>query len=298
MRVWACSSRGSPSGQDWFAISIEALRTLGWIEGDNLIIDRRYAESQNNRLPDLAAELIQLKPDVILTATTPAVLALKRTTSTIPIVSAGIADPVATGVVSSLARPGGNVTGISSIASELNGKRLQLLNEVAPKVRSVAVLTNPTSSASVLGVVDLRRAAEAMGIRLQIIEVARPEDLEAALERVASSQAQALLVPNEPILIQARARLAAFALKQHLPSVYGDKPHAEAGGLLSYDPDRADNFRRAAIYVDKILKGAKPADLPVEQPTKFELVINLKTAKALGLTIPPSLLLRADQVIE
>ena len=284
---------------DPFRAVIEELQRLGWVEGKNLILDRRCTDRRNDRLPALAVELVQLHGDVIVTTTTPAVLALKQATSTIPIVAAGIADPVATGLVGTLSHPGGNVTGLSSLASELNAKRLQLLLEVAPAVTRVAVLTNPSSAASREAVKEIRNAASQRRITLHVVEVERVEDIPSALARVLlPPQAEALLVPNEPLLFPSRKEIADFALEHRLPSVFGYREHANAGGLMSYAPNYPDLYRRAATYVDKILKGAKPADLPVEQPTKFELVINLKTAKALGLTIPPSLLGRADEVIQ
>jgi len=288
----------SPS-TDWVQAVIEELQRLGWVEGKNLILHRRYAERRNDRLPALAVELVQLHDDVIVTTTTPAVLALKQATSTIPIVAAGIADPVATGLVGTLSRPGGNLTGLSSLASELNAKRLQLLLEIAPAVTRVAVLTNPSSAASREAVKEIRNAASQRRITLHVVEVERVEDIPSALARVLlPPQAEALLVPNEPLLFPSRKEIADFALEHRLPSMFAYREHADVGGLMSYAPNYPDILRRAAVYVDKILKGAKPGDLPIEQPTKFELAINLKTAKALGLTIPPSLLARADEVIE
>jgi putative ABC transport system substrate-binding protein len=268
------------------------------MQGQNLAVERRYAAGQNDRLPGFAAELVALKVDVLLTTTTPAALALKRATGSIPIIVAAVSDPVGTGLVASMNRPGGNVAALSSFASELSAKRLELLREIVPQFKRAAVVFNPESSASKLSFEELQDAAKKLGVRLEPVEVRRPDELEAGFEKIGRLHPDALIVLNEPPLLPLRTRIAEFAITQRLPSVYGYRLHADAGGLLTYAPDYGAIFERAATYVDKILKGAKPGDLPVEQPTKFELVINLKTAKALGLTIPPSLLGRADEVIQ
>lgn len=273
-----------------------ALGELGWIEGQNLIVQRRNADTPD-RLPILARELVDQRPDVILTSSTPAALALKHATSTIPIVVAAVADPVETGLITSMRRPGGNITGFSSFASELNPKRLQLLTEVAPKISRVGVLANPNNPASVTALRDVRTAAERLKLELLVVEIERPEDLDAALTRLAGLKPQALLV-HESMLRRYRERIAGFALQHRLPSAFGYPEHADAGGLLAYSPNYDDLWRRAAVYVDKILKGAKPESLPFEQATKFELIINGRTAKALGLKIPQSILMKADKVIE
>jgi putative ABC transport system substrate-binding protein len=280
-----------------FSPRIEAfrrgLREHGYVEGKNIVFAYRYAEGKLDRLPDLAVELVALKVDVIVTASPPSVRAAKRATSTIPIVFAAVGDPVATGLVKSLARPGGNVTGLSILGPELDGKRLELLKEAVTKTSRVAVLFGPESPRK-----ELEIAAQALGIQLVLLPVRELGDFEPAFETARKESVHALLTSPSPLLNTVRERIVELAAKNRLPAMYGSSEFVEAGGLMSYAPSYVYLFRRAAIYVDKILRGAKPADLPVEQATKFELVINLKTAKALGLTIPPSLLARADQVIE
>jgi putative tryptophan/tyrosine transport system substrate-binding protein len=280
-----------------FSPRIEAfrrgLREHGYVEGKNIVFEYRYAEGKLDRLPDLAVELVALKVDVIVTASPPSVRAAKRATSTIPIVFAAVGDPVATGLVKSLARPGGNVTGLSILGPELDGKRLELLKEAVTKTSRVAVLFGPESPRK-----ELEIAAQALGIQLVLLPVRELGDFEPAFETARKESVHALLTSPSPLLNTVRERIVELAAKNRLPAMYGSSEFVEAGGLMSYAPSYVYLFRRAAIYVDKILRGAKPADLPVEQATKFELVINLKTAKALGLTIPPSLLARADQVIE
>jgi len=269
------------------------------VEGQNIAIEYRWAEGRFERLPDLAAELVRLKVDVIVSVVTQASLAAKNATRTIPIVMVAAGDPLGSGLVASLARPGGNVTGPSSMYAELAGKQLELLKETVPKVSRVAVLWNPANAvwqAQMLRATEV--AARALGLQLQLLEARGPDELEGAFAAMTRERASALLVQVDVIFALHARRLADLAAKRHLPAMYGSREHVEAGGLMSYAPNIPDLFRRAATYVDKILKGAKPADLPVEQPTRFELIINLKTAKALGLTIPPSLLVRADQVIE
>ena len=275
------------------------LRELGHVEGKTFVLELRHSETKFERLPELARELVGLKMDVIVTATDVAIAAVKRETRTIPIVMAFSTDPVGTGFVTSLAHPGGNVTGISSISAELSGKRLELLREVVPGLSRVAFLWNPDVRGSLLDYKETQATARSLRLELQSVEVSSVEDLDRAFSAMTSQRAQALiLAAGNPVTFSKRAEVASFTQRHRLPSMYGTKEYVDAGGLMSYGPSVPGMYRRAAIYVDKILKGAKPADLPVEQPTKFELVINLKTAKALGLTLPQSLLQRADQVIQ
>jgi len=275
----------------------EGLRQLGYVEGQNLVIEGRYSEGRSERLPALATELVQLKVDVIVAAATTADEA-KRATSTIPIVMTNHGDPVGSRVVASLARPGGNVTGLSALSPALVGKQLQLLKEAVPRVSRVAVVSNPTHPAHQLSLREVEAAARSLKLQLQILEARAPTEIAGAFAAVTKESAGALLVFADPMMFGERTRIVELAARSRLPLMGNQREYAEAGGLLAYGIDQRDSFRRAATYVDKILKGAKPADLPVEQPTKFELVINLKTAKALGLTIPPSLLQRADEVIQ
>ncbi len=277
----------------------QGLRELGWVEGHNLVIEYRSAEGRFDRLPELAAELVRLKVDVIAAAPTPAAMAAKKATATVPIVGVSLTEPVGIGLIESLARPGGNVTGVAySVGTDIFGKDLELLKEVVPKVRRVAVLSNPDGPVQPLTISNVKAAARALGLELQLVEARGPGDFDGAFATMARERAGALFVVTDPVFIPHRARLTGLAAKNRLPSMFTQRADVEAGGLISYGPNFADMYRRAATYVDKILKGAKPADLPVEQPTTFELVINLKTAKALGLTIPPSLLQRADEVIQ
>ena len=277
----------------------QGLRDLGWVEGQNIVIEYRSAEGRADRLPDLAAELVRLKVDVIVAAPTGAALAARNATGTVPVVGVSLTEPVGLGVIGSLARPGGNVTGVSySVGADIFGKDLELLKEVVPKVRRVAVLSNPDGPAQPLIISNIKSAARPLGLQLLLLDARAPRDFAGAFAAMARERVGALFVVTDPMFIPYRARLADLAAKNRLPSIFTQRADVEAGGLMSYGPDFPDMYRRAATYVDKILKGAKPADLPVEQPTKFELVINLKTAKALGLTIPPSLLARADEVIQ
>jgi putative ABC transport system substrate-binding protein len=276
----------------------QGLRELGYVEGQNVIIERRSAEDKIERLPDLAAELVRIKVDVIVATTDPTIAAVKRATQTIPIVMITASDPVGTGFVASLARPGGNVTGLSTMAPELGGKRLELLREVVPGLARVAVIWNPEIRGDMFTYNNTTAAARTLGLQLQSVELSRAEDLERALSAVTNQRAQGLVVLPSPVTNPSRIQIATFAQRNRLPTIYGPSWFVEAGGLMSYGTNTAERWRRAATYVDKILKGAKPADLPVEQPTKFELVVNLKTAKALGVTIPQSVLVRADLVIE
>jgi len=280
---------------------LEGLRDLGYVEGRNVVIEYRFAEEKLERLPTLAAELVALKVDVIVAPNTPAALAAKQATRTIPIVFSFAADPVTSRLVTSLAQPGGNVTGLSVFGPELVGKCLEQLKQAVPGVSRVAYLWQP-------GALDERQekdrlkraevAARALGMRLQVVEARGPEDFDRAFSDMTRARADALTVLGGAMLFTERRRLVDLAAKNRLPAVYSWREFVDVGGLMSYGPDLADSLRRATTYVDKILKGTKPGDLPVEQPTKFELVINLKTAKALGLTIPQSVLARADQVIE
>ncbi len=277
----------------------QRLRELGWVEGQNIVIESRYADGRYERFSDLAAELVRLKPDVIFAHATAAAQAAQRATTTIPIVFTAVGDPVGSGLVASLARPGGNITGLAFYAGlEIAGKQLHLLKEVVPKVSKVAVLWNSSNPASAGAVRETEVAARSLGVQLQLLQARSPNEFDSAFAAMTRGRAGALMVIVDPMFNLHRRRLADLAAKGRLPAMYGVADHVEAGGLLAYAPNFNDLFRRAATYVDKILKGTKPADLPVEQPTKFELVINLKTAKALGLTIPQSVLLRADEVIQ
>ncbi len=276
----------------------QGLRELGYIEGQNIALEVRFASGRVERLPELAAELVRLKPDVIVTPATPPSLSAKQATRTIPIVFAGIADPVGAGLISNFARPGGNITGVASISAELGGKRLGLLKEVTPKASRVAVLYNPADRANVLVLKQLQESAPALALTLQPVEVRGPGEFASAFVAITRERAHALFGASGVLTLEHKRILVDLAAKNRIPAMWGHRQFVEAGGLMSYAVNFYDQVRRAATYVDKILKGAKPADLPVEQPTKFELVINLKTAKAIGLTVPPSLLQRADQVIE
>ena len=276
----------------------QGLRELGYVEGQNIAIEYRFAEGRPERLPVLAADLVRLKVAVIVTGSPPAPEAAKRATSTIPIVFAVIGDPVAQGLVASLAWPGGNITGLANLAQEVVGKQLELLKEVAPKVSRVAVLQNPSNHAHLFVLRQAEGAARALGVQLHILQARTPPEIEAAFAAMSRQRAGGVVVLRDTLFLTQRTQIAALAAKSRLPAVYGLREEAEAGGLMAYGANVLLMYRRAATYVDKILKGVKPADLPVEQPTKFELVINLKTAKALGLTIPQSLLQRADEVIQ
>ena len=281
---------------------LQGLHDLGYVEGVNLLIEYRDAAGKSDRFPALAAELVALKVDVIVTSGgTLAALAAKQATTTLPIVFTAAGNPVGEGLVASLARPGGNVTGLSVVSTDTIGKSLELLTQAVPGLSRIALLLKPDAvpdraNKDRLKLADV--AARALGVRLQVVEAKGPEDFDRAFSDMTKGRASALAVLATPVFDSNRGRLVDLAAKARLPTVYSYRSYVEAGGLMSYGPDLADSFRRAATYVDKILKGAKPADLPVEQPTKFELVINLKTAKALGLTIPPSLLGRADEVIQ
>ena len=275
----------------------QAMRDLGYVEGKNIFIEYRYAEGKVDRLPNLAEELVRLNVDVIW-ALGPAVSPAKNATKTIPIIITHVSDPVGSGLVASLARPGGNITGLSGFGPELSGKRLELLKEVILKLSRVAVFGNPTSPANAQSLREMERAVGELGMKLQYLEVQSPKEIEPALLAASKGRAQAVLINRTPVTAVHYARIAELAIKNRLPTMYPDREFVEAGGLMSYGPDYIYMYRRVAVYVDKILKGTKPADLPVERPTKFELVINLKTAKQIGLTIPPNVLARADEVIK
>jgi len=294
----APGSLSEPRIQRYLQAFRQGLRELGYVDGQNIAIEFRWAEGKYDRLPGLAAELVRLKVNAIVAGGPPAIQAAKQATETIPIVMAAVADPVAIGFVASLARPGGNITGMSGMGSELVGKQLELLKEVVPKVSRVALLGNPANPNYAQLVRHAQDAARALGVRLQPLEARDPSEIDKAFAAITTERAGAVIVLADTVLLDHRTRIADHAARRRLPTVSWLIEHAEAGGLLAYGSSLSDSFRRAATYVDKILKGAKPADLPVEQPTTFELVINLKTAKALGLTIPQALLLRADRVIQ
>jgi putative tryptophan/tyrosine transport system substrate-binding protein len=273
------------------------LRELGYNEGKNIIIDYRYADGKGELIPRLAAELVGLKPDVIVTYQTPSVQALRTVSEAISIVFTMLSFPVENGIVTSFARPGGNATGLTVLSEELNGKRLELLKEIVPNPARIAVFSNPTNPTQPLEWKAIQATAQSLGLKLQSFEVRTSKDFEGAFQGVIREHAQALLILAEAVFSENLNHIAQFTVKNKLPSAYEGNEAIAAGFLMSYGPNHSYNFRRAAVYVDKILKGAKPADLPVEQPTKFELLINLKTAKQIGLTIPPNVLARADRVI-
>jgi putative tryptophan/tyrosine transport system substrate-binding protein len=287
-----------PIPNAWLKGFGQGLLEFGYVEGKNLSIEYRWGDGNFDRLPGMAAELVRLNVDVIISGNTAALLALQKATQTIPIVMLGPGDPVATGLVGSLAGPGGNITGVSLMGRELSGKRLELLKEVVPKLARVTVLSNPNNPAVVLALQETQAAAQTLDLTLQGVDIREPDDLDGALSVTVRERPDALVLLLDSMINSQRVRIAAFAVKHRLPSISPFREFAEAGGLMAYGASVPDLFRRSAYYVDKILRGAKPADLPIQQPTKFELVINLKTAKALGLLIPPSLLARADEVIE
>ena len=287
---------GTASNPLWEAFQ-QALRDLGYEEGKHIVLEYRFAEGQYERLPALAAELVRLPVDVLVTAG-PGTLAAKQATATIPIVFTVFADPVAEGLVASLARPGGNVTGLSMMSQDLAAKRLELLTAVVPGLRRIAILWNPARPAQALQIQELQTAAAQGGLHLDALEVRSPSEFDHAFRTMGDTGVGAAIILDEGLFYDARTRLATLAAQHQIPAIYGHRGYVEAGGLLSYGPHFPALFRRAATFVDKILKGTKPADLPVEQPTTFALVINLKAAAALGLTIPPLLLFRADEVIE
>jgi putative ABC transport system substrate-binding protein len=274
------------------------LKEYGWVEGQNISFEYRFAEGKEDTLPGIAAELVQSRPDVIVAEGTAAIRAAKPATQTVPIVMATSADPVGTGLVASLNRPGGNITGLSLQTGELSGKRLQLLTEIVPGLARVVVLSNPLNPSIALAQEQMKAAAQSLGIEIHVVEVEAPDKFESAFAAVTTARAGALIVLPDPMLYGQHPRIVTFTAAAHLPALFPEKEVAEAGGLVAYGPSIPASFRRAAAYVDKILRGAKPAELPVEQPTTFELVVNLQTARAIGVTIPTSILLRADEVIE
>ena len=277
---------------------LDGLRNHGWIDGRNLIIEYRYAQSQD-RLPALAAELVALSPDLLIAISPQAAVALKSATATIPIVFVAVADPVGIGLVQSLSRPGGNITGLATFVPGFTSKEIEILREIVPTASKIAVLANPGNPIHRLIIAEeLPQTAQKLGVALPIVEATTAEELDIAFASAATQHADAIIVFGDPLTFRYATQVTALAAKHRLPAIYLSRLFVTNGGLISYGPDFADLFFRAGGYVDKILKGAKPSDLPVEQPTKFQLVINMKTAKALGLTVPPSLLARADEVIE
>jgi putative ABC transport system substrate-binding protein len=289
----------SPDGvPTWLEAFRQGLRELGYVEGKNIVIEWRFAEGKLNRLPSLASELVSLKLDVIVSGGPAVTRAAKEATSMIPIVMGFDNDPVGSGFVASLARPSGNITGLSSLAPEMSGKRLELLKEIIPKLSRVAVLGASTQPGNAQMLKETELAAGTFGLQLQYLDVLSPKDIESVFRAASNGRADAILMLSIPFVLSHRTQLADLAVKSRLPAIYSQPENTEAGGLMYYGVNTPDLFRRAATYVDKILKGAKPADLPVEQPTKFELVINLKAAKQIGLTIPPNVLARADKVIK
>jgi len=281
----------------WTAAFVQRLRELGWVEGRTVAIEYRWAEGRSERFAEVAAELVRLKVDVIVTGGTAAITAAKRATSVIPIVFATAGDPVGTGLVASLARPGGNLTGLSNLSADLPGKRLELLGEVVPGLRRLAIMANISNPIGAVEMRAVQAAAGTLGLEVIPLEIRRAEDIAPAIEPL-KGHANGLYVVTEALVNTNRVQINTLALAARLSTMHGEKGYVEAGGLMSYGPSFPDLYQRAAMYVDKILKGAKPADLPVEQPTKFELIVNLTTAKALGLAIPSTLLARADEVIE
>jgi len=274
------------------------LEELGYVPGKTILFEYRSAQRQVDRLPGLAAELARINVDLIVAVATPAVLAAKNATTAIPIVMVDVGDPVATKLIADLARPGGNITGLATLSPELSGKRMELLKEAVPSATRIAVFSNPSSLTNPLQVRQIKSAAHSLGVAIQTFDILRAEDLASAFAAMAKQRINAFMVLPDPILNAERRRIIALAAEHKLPGMYDRPAYTDAGGLMTYGPNFSELLRRAAIYVDKILKGAKPADLPVEQPTKFELVINLRTAKQIGITIPPNVLARADRVIK
>jgi ABC-type uncharacterized transport system substrate-binding protein len=290
-------STDPPAAHAWNAL-LDGLRERGYIKGRNIVFERRFSEGKAERFPEFAAEMVRLSVDIIIVTTTPAAIAAKNATQTIPIIIPTALDPVGAGLVASLARPGGNITGLSSLSPELSGKRLELLKEVVPGMTRVAVLWNPANPANASVWKETQAAAGALGLLLYSQEVRGPPDLKGGFPLTAQARPDALLVLSDSLINMRRQQIVEFARQKRLPSVFASTEPVMAGGLMSYGPSLPDRYRRTAYYVDRILKGAKPADLPVEQPTKFEFVINLKAAKQIGLTIPPNVLARADKVIK
>ena len=297
-RIGFLAATSASASASWVEALRAGLRDLGYVEGKNIAIEYRWADGKYERLPGLAAELVQLNVDVIVAATTPAVQAVQKTTTTIPIVFAAVGDPVGSGLVASLSRPRGNITGLSTLTVDVSSKYLELLRVAVPKLSRVAVLVNPDHPLHPVFLKQVQAAAKAVGVKVSLVEAQTGSQIEAPFGAMTRERAGALIVLPDPFFLTQAPRIAEFAAKNRLPTMFWTRELVEAGGLMSYGQNLAEHFRRAAYYVDKILKGAKPADLPVEQSTKFELVINRKTAKAIGLTIPQELLLRADRVIE
>jgi len=298
-RIAHLSGSGQVGSKPFIDAFRQGMRAAGYVEGKNFVLDERYAEGSVQRLPPLARELIESKPDVLLVSTTPGNLAAKAATSTIPIVMVLVADPVGAGIVTGLAKPGGNITGITNIVAELAGKRLEILKEMIPSASRVAVLINPDSQNAPLQMRSAEAAARSLGIELgPVVAVRNANDLEAAFASAVRERSPAAIRMIDPLVFMLRKETAMLAAKYRLPVIYPSSEDAEAGGLVAYGTNVPEQYRHAATLVDKILRGAKPGDLPVEQPTKFDLVINLKAAKALGITIPQSLLVRADEVIQ
>jgi putative ABC transport system substrate-binding protein len=276
-RIGALLSGSSSTTTHYIEAFRQGLRELGYVEGQNIAVEYRWAEGRSDRFPDLAADLVRAKVSLIFAWGTTAVTAAKRATGTIPIVFVGVGDPVGTGVVASLARPGGNITGLTNISAELSSKHLELLKEIVPGLTRAAVLRNPINPASTSQLRETQSAAQALGVQLQVVEVRDPKEFESAFSAMTRERARALIVLADPVFLSHRTQISDLAAKSRLPAVFNVGQYVEVGGLMAYGPSLVDSFRRATIYVDKILKGTKPADLPVEQPTKFELVINLKT---------------------
>jgi putative ABC transport system substrate-binding protein len=301
-KVWRVgfliARRLAPGDTNYYRAFPDGMRELGYVEGKNMVIEWRYADGKFERLPELAAQLVQLKVDVIVTAGTAATSAAQKATTTIPIVMGTTNDAVISGFVKSLALPGGNITGISNLTVDLSAKDLEILLSVEPKLSRVAVLVNPGNSAHAPIVKTVQAAALKPDVKILPLEARTAQEIENGFSTVAQQNAGAVLVALDAFLVQQGRQIAELAIKYRMPSVFAVREHVEVGGLMSYGPNLSDNYRRAATYVDKIFKGAKPGNLPIEQPTKFELIINLKTAKALGLTIPQAVLLRADEVIQ
>ncbi len=293
----ALGLRPVPGSDPTFDAFLQGLRELGHVEGRNVALEIRYAEGRNERFPTLAAELVNLKVDVLIAESTPAAIAAKQASSTVPVVMVSVGDPVGAKLIDSLAHPGGNLTGLSLVAPELSAKRLDLFKQTLPKLSRVSVLWNSANVGMRLRVQQTEIAAQTLGVTLQSVAVESPDDFDAVFAALSKDRPESLLVMADTVTATNRSRIVEFAARNRVPAIYEARVFVEAGGLMSYGLDFSNHYRRVAFYVDRILRGAKPADLPVEEPTKFELVINLKTAKALRLTIPQSVLVRADQVI-
>ena len=297
-RVGFLTLRPASENSQYTDAFLKGMRELGYVEGKNLVVEWRFGDGKFERLPGLAAELVQLKVDVIVAVASPAIGAAQKATTTIPIVMATTGDPVGSGFVKSLARPGGNITGLSNMGGDIGPKLFDLLHSVVPKLSRVAVLVTPTSTTYCAILESIQAAAQKAGVKTLVAEASSPQDIENAFSMMVREKADAVIVGASTFFSQQRRQIGELATKYRIPSMFGNRVNVEAGGLMSYGQKIADNYVRAATYVDKILKGAKPGDLPVEQPVTLELVVNLKTGKALGLTIPQSILLRADEVIQ